>query len=256
MELRYVVLTPNNTTFGDEDRILAHEGHQGVVRTKARLREKVWWARMDKDVEAFVRECYPCQLVGARPKPEPIRSTPPPQGPWEEIAIDLCGPLPNGESLLVVIDYFSRWPEVIWMRNTTAQNIIKCLEIMFATYGLPYSVRSDNWPQFVAVEFEGFLEYLGIQHKKGVHYWPQSNGEVERFNSTMMKVIRIAEVERKPWKEELHKFLFQYRTTPHTVTGVSPAEMLMGRKLRNKLPKMQMRAEPMDELQWQMQIRE
>ena len=78
----------------------------------------------------------------------------------------------------------------------------------------------------------------------------------EHFNSTMMKVIRIAEVERKPWKEELQKFLFQYRTTPHTVTGVSPVEMLMGRKLRNKLPKRQMRAEPMDELQWQIQIRE
>ena len=229
--------------------ILAHEGHQGVVRAKARLREKVWWERMDKDVEAFVRECYPCQLVGARPKPEPIRSTPLSQGPWEEIAIDLCGPLP-------VIDYFSRWPEVVWMRNITAQNIIKCLETMFATHGLPYSVRSDNGPQFVAVEFEGFLEYLGIQHKKGVPYWPQSNGEVGRFNSTMMKVIRIAEVKRKPWKEELQKFLFQYRTTPHTVTGVSPAEMPMGRKLRNKLPKMQMRAEPMDELQWQIQIRE
>ena len=145
---------------------------------------------------------------------------------------------------------------MVWMRNTTAQNIIKCLETMFATHGLPYSVRSDNGPQFVAVEFEGFLEYLGIKHKKGVPYWLQSNGEVERFNSTMMKVIRIAEVEKKPWKEELQKFLFQYRTTPHTVTGVSPAEMLMGRKLRNKLPKMQMRAEPMDELQWQMQIRE
>ena len=106
----------------------------------------------------------------------------------------------------------------------------------------------------LCVEFEGFLEYLGIQHKKGVPYWPQSNGEVERFNSTMMKVIRIAEVERKPLKEELQKFLFQYRTTPHTVKGVSPAEMLMGRKLRNKLPKMQMRAEPMDELQRQIQI--
>ena len=44
--------------------------------------------------------------------PEPIRSTPQPRGPWEEIAIDICGPLPNGESLLVVIDYFARWPEV------------------------------------------------------------------------------------------------------------------------------------------------
>ena len=71
-----------------------------------------------------------------------------------------------------------------------------------------------------------------------------------------MKVIMIAEVERKPCKEEVQKFLFQHRTTPHTVTGVSPAEMLMSRKMRNKLPKMQMRAEPMDELQWQIQIRE
>ena len=151
--------------------ILAHEGHQGVVRTKARLREKLWWARMDKDVEAFVRECCPCQLVGASPKPEPIRSTTLPRGPWEEIAIDHYGPLPSGESLFVVIDYFPRWPDVVWVRNTTAQNIIKCLETVFVTHGLTYSVRSDNGPQFVAVEFEGFLEYLGIQHKKGVTYW-------------------------------------------------------------------------------------
>ena len=93
--------------------VLAHEGHQGVVRTKAKLREKVWWPRMDKDVEVFVTYCYPCQLVGARPSPETIRSTPLPQGPWDEIAIDMCGSLPNGESLLVVTDYFSRWPEVV-----------------------------------------------------------------------------------------------------------------------------------------------
>ena len=101
---------------------------------------------------------------------------------------------------------------------------------------------------FFAVEFEGFLEYLGIQHKKGVPYWPQRDGEVERFNEPMMKIMRIAEVERIPWKEELQTFLFQYRTTPHTVTGVPPAEMLtLGRrKLRNKVQNMQMRAEPMD----------
>ena len=101
---------------------------------------------MDKHVGAFVRECYPCQLVGAPPKPKAIRSTPLPQGPWEEIAIDLCGPLPNGESILVVIDYFSRWPEVVWMRNTTAQNIIKCLETMFAHTVCHYTVRSNQCP--------------------------------------------------------------------------------------------------------------
>ena len=122
---------------------------------------------MNKDVEAFVRVCYPCQLVGARPSREPIRSTLLPQGPWDAIAIYLCGPLLNGESLFIVIDYFSRWPEVVWMRKTNAQNIIKCLETMFVTHGLPYNVRSDNGPQFVEADFEGFLEYLGIQHTKG-----------------------------------------------------------------------------------------
>ena len=60
---------------------LAHEGHQGMVRAKARLREKVWWPGMDKDVEKFVRACYPCQLVGTRPKLEPATMTPLPNGP-------------------------------------------------------------------------------------------------------------------------------------------------------------------------------
>ena len=75
----------------------------------------------------------------------------------------------------------------------------------------------------------------------------------------MMKSVfwwRKPEHPEETTERELRNFLFQYRTTPHTVTGVSPAEMLMGRKLRNKLPKIQMDAEPMDELQWQRQVRE
>ena len=94
-------------------------------------------------------------------------------------------------------------------------------------------------PQFVAAEFDGFIEYLGIQHTKGVPYWPQSNVEVERLNKTTMKAIKIVEIDTKHRKEEVQNFPFQYRMTPHTFTGISPAEMLMGRKLRNKLPKMQ-----------------
>ena len=100
---------------------------------------------------------------------------------------------------------------------------------MFATQSLPFTVRSDKRPQFVSAEFEGFLKYLGIQHTKGVPYGPQNNGELERFNSTLMKIIKVAEVEKKDWKKELHNFLFQYRTTPLTVTGVIPAEMLKAR---------------------------
>ena len=216
--------------------LLDHEGHQGIVRTKARLREKVWWPRMDKQVEETIPACHPCQLVGPRAKPEPVRSTTLPEGPWQEISIDLLD-VSNGEHLLVVVDYYSRWIEAILLKKTDAQHVIKSMEAIFRTHGLPETVRSDNGPPFASKEFEAFLEYLGIEHKKGVPYWPQSNGEMERSNETILKIVRIARLEGRDWRKALQDFLFQYRVTPHTVTGVPPAQLLMGRKLRDKLLK-------------------
>ena len=225
---------------------LAHKGHQGIVRTKSRLREKVWWPNIDKQVESFIKACYPCQLVARQPRPEPMISTQLPEGPWVDIAIDLLE-IPGGNHLLVVIDYFSRWPEVISVPKTDAHNIIKSMESIFQTHGLPESVRSDNGQPFASAEFGKFLSDLGIVHHKGVPYWPQSNGEVERFNGTVLKIIRIAGIEKKNWKSEMCNFLFHYRTTPHSVTGISPGELLIGRKLRDKLPKVTIASEKLSE---------
>jgi len=86
---------------------LAHEGHQGMTCTKARLREKVWWPNMDKQVEQSIKACHPCQLVGPRSKAEPIRSTMLPEGPWSDIAVDLLE-IPGGNHLLVAVDNYSR----------------------------------------------------------------------------------------------------------------------------------------------------
>ena len=107
----------------------------------------------------------------------------------------------------------------------------------FRTHGLPEALRSDNGTPFASREFEGFLEYLAVDHEKGIPYSPQSDGEVERFNKTLLKIIRIAQLQGKNWKGEVLDFLFHYRNTPHTVTSLSPAELLMGRKLRDKLPR-------------------
>ena len=186
---------------------LAHEGHQGIVRTKARLHEKVWWPHMDKQVEQFVKACYPCQLVGPRAKPEPVRSTKLPEGPWTDIAIDLVE-IPGGNHLLVTVDNYTRWPEVILLKKTDARHVITAMEGIFRTHWLPVSVRSDNGPPFASKEFDAFLEYLGIERKKGIPYWPQSNGEVERSNRTILKVIRIANLEGTDWKRALENFLF------------------------------------------------
>ena len=98
----------------------AHEGHQGMVRTKARLREKVWWPGVDKQVEEVVRACHPWQLVRARAKPEPLKSTKLPEGPWKEISVDLLH-VSSGEHLLVVVDCYSRWKEAIHLKKKRRQ---------------------------------------------------------------------------------------------------------------------------------------
>ena len=97
---------------------------------------------------------------------------------------------------------------------------------------------------------------LAIDHKKGISCWPQSDGEVERFNNTLLKIIRVAQLQCKNWKREVQDFLFHYRSTPHTVTSLSPAELLMGRKLRGKLPQVQSPRDQATEAEWQILLRE
>ena len=98
-----------------------------------------------------------------------------------------------------MVDYYSRWIEAILLKKTDAHHVVKSMEAIFRTHGLPESLGSDNGPPFASEQFETFLEYLGTQHKKGVPYWPQCNGEVERCNETLLKIVRTAQLERRDW---------------------------------------------------------
>lgn len=218
---------------------LAHQGHLGIVGTKQQLRTKVWWPGMDKEVEKYVKSCHGCQITSAYPKPEPISPTPLPTGPWQELAIDLLGPLTSGQYVLVVVDYFSRYYEIEITKDITSEKIIDALEGMFCRHGIPYQITSDNGPQFKSKLFEDYLTDNCIKHRAVTPLHPAANGEVERQNRSLMKRIRIAQAESKDWKKEIRKYLFAYRTTPHSTTGVSPAELMFRRKLRTKLPQVE-----------------
>ena len=209
---------------------LAHEGHQGIVKTKQRLHTKVWWLSMEKDVEKFCRLCRECQRVGLPDPPEEMRWTELPKGPWQDLAADLVGPLPNGEYVLVIVDYFSRYFEVNFIRRVTSTVIVRCLEKMFTTHGLPYSIKTDNGRQFVSEELETFLEEHGIEHRTSTPYWPQANGEVEQQNRTLLKTLKIAHAQKLNIHHELNKFLIAYRSTPHCITGETPANSYLAGK--------------------------
>jgi len=219
---------------------VAHEGHQGIVKTKARLRTKVWFPLMDKMAEQLCQSCHECQLVGQPQNPEPMTRTELPQGAWQHLAADLLGPLPNGDYLFVVVDYFSRFVEVRIVKSTTSLKLIHCLEDIFAVHGLPLSLKTDNAQNLTSREFNQYLKDCGIQHKTSIPLWPQSNGEVERQNRSLLKYMKIVYAQGKDIKTELHKYLLAYRTTPHSTTGMTPAEMLFRRKVRTKLPELQL----------------
>ena len=149
-------------------RIVIPEALRGeVLRMKARLRTKVWWPKMDLDAERVCKSCHGCQVVGKLQPPEPMKRVEPPTGPWQDIAIDLMGPLPTGECLLVVVDYFSRFYEVEIMRSTTSKKVVDVLAQIFSRYGYPFTLKSDNGPQFCCEEFKTFLKALKVAHVEG-----------------------------------------------------------------------------------------
>lgn len=214
---------------------LGHEGHPGIVLMKQRLRSKVWWSGIDKDIEKCCKACYGCQLVTPCEKPEPMSRREMPTKPWEHLCADFLCPLPSGENLFVIVNYYSRLKEIFIVKTNTAGKIIQCLKSLFAAHGLPLSLQTDNAQYFNSAELNDYLHSMNIEHRNTTPLWPQANGEVEIQNKGIMKRIRVAHAEKRNWKEDLQTYLLIYRSTPHSNTGVSPAELLFKRKLRTKL---------------------
>ena len=155
-----------------QQRILtaAHEGHPGIVRAKRQLRASYWWPGQDKAVEEFVRHCAACQDSAKSHKSTviPPSSIPRPDEPWRKLAMDICGPFavaPHHQRFVtVVIDYHSGYPEVLLSGDITSDRLVKWLTQLFARYGNPDALVTDNGRQFVSNEFCQFLRCRDIAH--------------------------------------------------------------------------------------------
>lgn len=165
------------------------------------------------------------------PTCEPLKMSPLPPGPWQEFSIDFCGPFPKGDYFLVVVDDYSRYPEVEILKLTSAKAVMSHLDSIFPRQGIPNVVRTDKSPPFNSQDFESFATQLGFRHLRVTPARPKANGEAERLMRTLEKAVRIAVIEHKSWRQER-----QYRTTPHGTTAKSPSELLNGRKLKSTLP--------------------
>ncbi len=155
-----------------------HENHPGMSRMKARARSYMWWSGLDPDIENQAKACLSCQEQASKPAVAPLHPWVWPNSPWKRIHIDYAGPFLN-KMFLVVVDAHSKWPEVIQMSSTTSQNTIEALQALFARYGLPEQIVSDNGAQFTSQEFSDFVQANGIKHIRSAPYHPSTNGQAE-----------------------------------------------------------------------------
>ena len=144
----------------------------------------------------------------------------------------------------------SRYPVVEILHSTSAQAVIPKLDKIFAEFGIPEVVRSDNGPPFNSREFQKFALNLGFHHRRITPEWPEGNGEVENFMKSLKKTVRISRCQGKAMLHDLWTFLRQYRATPHCSTKVTPAEMIFGRGIRTEMPSLPMPTPTHDETQF------
>ena len=213
-----------------------HEAHPGIARMKSLARQYVWWPRIDADLEHKVKTCKACQSTRKNPAPAPLHPWEWPRRPWSRVHADYAGPF-MGHMFLLLVDAHTKWMDVHIVSSATSQSTIEKMRNSFATLGLPEMLVTDNGSVFTSSEFTNFVKRNGIRHVTSSPYHPSSNGLAERAVQTMKEGLR--KLTNGSVETKLSRFLFKYRLTPQTVTGVSPAEMMFGRPLHSQLDLLQ-----------------
>ena len=226
------VLIPEK--YRDQVMEVLHEGHLGMVKMKSLARSYVYWPNIDQQIEQKCMGCHGCSSVRKMPATAPLHPWEWPSHPWRRLHIDYAGPYLHC-MFLVVVDAHSKWPEVVVMKNATSTTTITALRNIFARFGIPDQIVSDNGSQFTSNEFEQFLKSNRIHHIKSAPYHPATNGLAERFVQTFKLAMKSAKASETTLNGNLETFLMAYRNAPHSTTAASPASLLLGRPLRTRL---------------------
>ena len=200
-----------------------HRGHQGIARCLRRAQGSVWWPGIRRDVTSWIEGCNVCTRH-RQIRHQPLLTTELPEGPWECLGSDLFE-FQNRDFLLVV-DYYSRWVEVVEVEDKSAGEVARRTRGIFARFGCPLEIRTDNGPCFVGQEYRAFLEGWNVRQTTSSPHYPESNGLAERMVGTVKRM----------WSKEQDKqlALMIYRDTP-LESGKSPSELMLGRAIRTNL---------------------
>lgn len=212
--------------------------HGGFKRTLFKIRQNFYWPLMYSHIYNYVKSCPNCVVrrgYHANQK-APIQRVPVTSFPFEKIALDIVGPFPltkfGNRFLLVITDYFTRWPEAYPIENTKSETILRCLENFISTHGVCKHIVTDKGSNFISEVISKFYKKFNIVKHTTTSYHPQSDGVVERLNSTLINSLsHLVSDTQEDWDRHINFALFAHRTAKHAATGETPAYLLYGRDL-------------------------
>ena len=214
----------------------AHLSHPGKDSMTRQLRLSCWWPRSGTDIKEFEESCLPCLAsVNSNPTP-PMQLRDTPDRPWQHCSADYKGPIAGKYYFHVLIDNYSRWPEVVMVTSTGFDKLHDKLEDSFNTHGIPDSITHDNGPCYNSGNWRKFAKTWGFNIRPCTPEHPQSNGIAERFMGVLVKVVHAAVASGQDPKVAVRRRLLNYRNTPHPSTGKTPAELMIRRQIKTRLP--------------------
>ena len=225
-----------------------HAGHLGAKKTRKMVESQFYWPGMASQIAKYCRACPVCLRYNSKKtKKEPLHPLPVISQPWDRVAIDIVGKLPRTRRgncfILTVMDFATRYMEAIPLRRVDAVTTCNALMEVFAHFGLPREILSDNGSNFVAEVTEKLIKLLGVKHIKCSPYHPESNGMLERSHQVLKKTLDKLGASQTNWDEYL---LLALRTAPHAALGISPYHLLFGRDARTPVSELRQRMEELE----------
>ena len=208
---------------------LIHESHFGIEKSKARARELLYWPQMNADIERIIGDCELCIKFQNKQQREPLLSHEIFNERYFKVGMDVL--TFQNKDYLVIVDYYSKYPELLPLHDKTARTIVEQCKSVFFRHGIPVEVVSDNMP-FQSAEFLTFAKAWGIKTTTSSPTHSQSNGQAERYVQTVKNMLKKAHEQN----QDPYLALLEYRNTPVVGMKYSPAQMLMSRRLRTKIP--------------------
>ena len=220
-------------------------GHPGVDRMLYSMSREVFWKGMRKDIEDYVRTCDKCQRYKHHKQAIPWLATPIPLKPFEDVSVDIVGPVPSSrrgnKEILVIQDRLTRWIEFVPLSDMTAATVARALlNSWVCRYGVPQRLISDRGSQFLSELFAQLCKFLGITNFTTTAYRPTSNGQNERSHRELHAYIAmyVNQASFDAWDTILQQAAWVHNSSKHEALHASPFELVTGlkpRTLRNAM---------------------